>query len=278
MSSSVQPPDYAPSESVSESTPERLSRIESRIDGIDVKLGNIHALLSVVARVANRECSASEPAGNPFPKSMIQKRMSISETDHAAHESLGDDLQLNLVGDPLVSDDDGNTLYPGRSSAYSFSADAELLAQSTLKGLEQTSLNDGNQSSVQSARVCSLNSSPNRPQEKAIVDWEANQLVEGREEANHLAGISMCNIGDMHMGVVITDPRIPSRMAQGVPPKLDNALPNMTGEAAEVVGLGRNKVNDDGDFYIPTAQEVITILDRKFLIMGINYARGEKIS
>ena len=260
LSPSVQPSDFTSSESASELTPERLSRIERRMDGIDVKLDSIYSLLSDVARVANRACTTSGSVGNPI---LHQRRVSISET---AHESLGDDLQLDPVGDSLVSDDNGNTHYLGRSSTYSFSADAELLVQSTLKGLKQTSLNDGNESNVQPGRVGSQNSSPNNSQEEAIADWEANQLVEGREETNPLSGIAIRSIGDMHMGVVTTNSRkhtIPPQMVQSVPSRLDEPSPHIIDEVAELVGFGGNKI-DDSDFYIPSAQETITILDRMY--------------
>lgn len=239
------------------------------MDGIDVKLDSIYALLSDVAR-ANRACTAAESAENPTLKSMTQRRMSISETDHAVHESLGDDLQLDPVGDPLVSDDNGNTRYLGRSSTYSLSADAELLVQSALKGLKQTSLDDRNENNVQSVRECSKDSNPKSSQEAAIAEWEANQHGEDREEANPLSGIAMRSLGDMHMDVVATSPRkhaVPAQMAQRVPTRLDKPSPDMIDEAAELVGLGGNKISGDDDFYIPTAQETTTILDRKFYII-----------
>lgn len=202
-----------------------------------------------MTRFANKAAKAAEANGAPILSSTIQRRWSSTESDITGNYNQEDDL--TPIGDSLVSDNNGNTHYLGRSSNFSFTTDAEMLVQSRLRGLKQASL--GTNDSPPSHRVSHQNS----PHEQAMAEWRDKGVIEDEEEeTNPLSGMAI-HMGDMHMGVDSANSRERTAPIEIIPP------PRIE-EAAELAGVGGTKDGGDEDYYIPTKEEKFLLLDRKY--------------
>jgi len=241
---------------------ERLSKIERRIDGFDAKLDSIHTLLVNMTKYVNKAAKAADASGAPTLHSAVKRRWSSTESDITAHDGLEDDLAP--VGDSLLSDDNGNTQYLGQSSNYSFTADAEMLVQSRLRGMKHTSL------TAKDSTTGHSDLHRNNPQEQTIGDWRDKELIEGEEDANPLSGMAM-HMGDMHMGVDTTSSREQSAPIDIAPRTsgLGESATGILGEAAELAGVGWTKNGGDEVYYIPTEAEKRILLDRKYRKTGV---------
>ena len=233
---------------------ERLSKIEGRLEGFDAKLDSIYTLLINLTKFASKAAKAADTSGIPILHSGVKRRWSTTESDITAHDGLEDDLAP--VGDSLLSDDNGNTQYLGRSSNYSFTADAEMLVQSRLSGMKHTSLAAGDETADNN------DLHQNSPHEQAIGDWRDKEAIEDEEDANPLSGMAM-HMGDMHMGVDSANSRerpVPIEIA----PRSSGLDKSSIGllDVAEFAGVGGTK--GDEDYYIPTEEEKNILLDRKY--------------
>jgi len=247
----------------SEATMERLSKIEGRIDGFDAKLDSIHTLLIGLTRFANKAAKTTDASGAPILHS-VSRRWSTTESDITAHDGLEDDLAL--AGDSLLSDDNGNTQYLGRSSNYSFTADAEMLVQSRLRGMKNTSL------ATKGSTTDNCDLHRNSPHEQAIDDWRDKEVIEDEEDANPLSGMAM-HMGDMHMGVDPANSRERSSPREIAPRPLglDESATGMLDEAAELTGVGGTTHGGGEDYYRPSEEEKQILLDRKYALDGYLY-------
>ncbi|RPB24981.1 hypothetical protein L211DRAFT_132596 [Terfezia boudieri ATCC MYA-4762] len=242
---------------------ERLSKIEGRIDGFDAKLDSIHTLLIGLTRFANKAAKITDDAsGAPIPHSAVNRGWSTTESDITAHDGLEDDLAP--VGDSLLPDDNGNTQYLGRSSNYSFTADAEMLVQSRLRGMGRKS------SAAKGSTADNNNMHRNTPHGQGIGDWRDKEVIEDEEDANPLSGMAM-HMGDMHMGVDSAKGRERSSPIEIAPRPsgLDESATRMLDEAAELAGVGGTKSGGDEDYYCPTKEEIQIILDRIYTNLAV---------
>ncbi|KAI5803346.1 fungal-specific transcription factor domain-containing protein [Peziza echinospora] len=217
-----------------EETSRRLHGIETRIGGIEDKLDSVLSLLSALNSVKSNH---GTPPGLSLDDRLRKKRNSM--TGHGDE----DDSQGGApAGEPLVADEQGNVYYLGRSSNYSFTADAEILVQARLKSSKAST----------ASKHGSLHSSSN-PESQV---WDAEENIEGEEEAKILSGMAS-HLGDMRgEGLGSRERTVPRELG------LSNELIEENGYLGHMGK--RSKTGADEEFYIPTLAEGNLILERVY--------------
>ncbi|KAF8470855.1 fungal-specific transcription factor domain-containing protein [Kalaharituber pfeilii] len=243
------PSSHSSSGGLPDATEQRLSNIERHIEGINSKLDAIHALLTNFSQYASKARKAAEANGVPAPHTLERR---WSESDHIAN----DGHEENPVGDSLLADDQGNIHYLGRSSNYSFTADAEILVQSRLKGyryLVDPGATKGRTTSIRDSAQSSLGDGD----DVAIEEWEEKETIDGEDEANLLSGMAV-HLGDMHMGVDAVSSRERTAPTETT---LSSDNPRLS-ETSELDRGSIVKYGPDSEFYIPTPEEEKLCLER----------------
>ena len=238
-------------------TARRFDTIERRISNIDTKLDSILSILSNLTRFgAHGHGTLKVPAREEHHHHQHYQNPHPAESEYGDND---ESRNVRPAGEPLLTDSKGNVYYLGRSSNFSFTADAEILVKSRLR---ESSVISTGAANGPASRDISRRISPEGPGLNPVSEGKDD---EGEEDARFLSGM-VTQLGEMGGGGRESDLLLD---AGGIPEGHVHNAGDEAGGHARTVPASCKFMTDD--FYIPTSEELEQMTSRECPLSVYNH-------